>query len=131
TAIGQRDVQISPLQAANMMAMIARGGTAKEARLVSDIEYRNGSRFYEFSQKDVTGVGVDKVTSQKLLRFLQEVVRQGTGSSLKDLPLSVAGKSGTAQVLYKGEPKVHQWFAGIAPANSPRYAIAVVAKNQQ
>ncbi|MCR8978857.1 penicillin-binding protein 2 [Brevibacillus laterosporus] len=131
TAIGQRDVQVSPLQTANMMAMIARGGKAKEARLVSEIEYRNGSRFYEFPENELAGVGVDKVTSQKLSRFLQEVVREGTGSSLKDLPLSVAGKSGTAQVLYKGEPKVHQWFAGFAPANSPRYAIVVVAKNQQ
>lgn len=130
TAIGQRDVQISPLQTANMMAMIARGGKAKEARLVSEIDYRNGSRFYQFPENDLAGVGLDKVTSQKLARFLQEVVQEGTGSSLKDLPLSVAGKSGTAQVLYKGEPKVHQWFAGFAPVDRPRYAIVVVAKNQ-
>lgn len=49
----------------------------------------------------------------------------------------VAGKTGTAEVGDKNgngkidtDEKPHSWFIGFAPADNPRYAIAVVAENQ-
>ncbi|WP_232695516.1 peptidoglycan D,D-transpeptidase FtsI family protein [Brevibacillus daliensis] len=130
TAIGQRDAQITPLQAANMMAMIARGGEAKQVRLVSRIEYRNGSSFTDFQENELPVKGLDAVVSQKLRKMMGNVIQEGTATSLKNLPISVAGKTGTAQVTHKGEPAIHQWFAGFAPVDNPEYAIVVVAKNQ-
>ncbi|WP_139490377.1 peptidoglycan D,D-transpeptidase FtsI family protein [Brevibacillus dissolubilis] len=129
TAIGQRDVRMTPLQAANMMATIARGGKQGQVRLVSDITYKNGINFHHFSPKIDEKSSIDPVTTRKLTRMLQEVVNSGTGTALRDLPMPVAGKSGTAEVTIKGEARTHHWFAGFAPANEPRFAIAVVVEN--
>jgi len=130
TAIGQRDVRMTPLQAANMMATILRGGQPGQVRLVSDITYRNGMTFHHFSSQQLEQEGIDKVTARKLQRLLGKVVEDGTGTSLQAAAWRVAGKSGTAQVMIEGEARNHQWFVGYAPADKPRYAIAVVAENQ-
>lgn len=45
TAIGQKDVRISPLAIANMMATIARNGEKMEVKAVEKIVYKNGADF--------------------------------------------------------------------------------------
>ena len=45
TAIGQKDVRISPLAIANMMATIARNGEKMEVKAVEKIVYKNGTDF--------------------------------------------------------------------------------------
>jgi cell division protein FtsI/penicillin-binding protein 2 len=130
TAIGQRDVRITPLQAANMMVTILRGGEPAQVRLVTDITYRNGVSFHHFSPQPLPAEGIDYVTASKLRRMLQAVVQEGTGQPLQTARWTVAGKSGTAQVDASGQEYTHQWFVGYAPAEKPRYAIAVVAENQ-
>ncbi|MFY0543374.1 peptidoglycan D,D-transpeptidase FtsI family protein [Brevibacillus sp. H7] len=130
TAIGQRDVRITPLQAANMMATILREGRPGQVRLVSDITYRNGLNFHHFPVQSLPQEGIDKVTAKKLKHLLEKVVEEGTGKALQGAAWPVAGKSGTAQVSKAGESRNHHWFVGYAPADNPRYAIAVVAENQ-
>lgn len=129
TAIGQRDVRMTPLQAANMMATIARGGQPRQVRLVSEITYRNGITFHHFSEHALEVEGIDKLTAKKLQRFMGDVVQEGTGEALQGLPWKVAGKSGTAQTVSTGQNVNHQWFSGFAPADQPKYAIAVVMEN--
>lgn len=130
TAIGQRDVRITPLQAANMMVTILRGGQPGQVRLVSDIAYRNGSVFHHFSPELLPFEGIDPVTARKLTRLLRDVVTSGTGRILQDAAWQTAGKSGTAQVDKNGAARNHHWFVGYAPVKEPRYAIAVVAENR-
>ncbi|RNB90651.1 penicillin-binding protein 2 [Brevibacillus fluminis] len=131
TAIGQRDVRMTPLQAANMMVTIANGGHVYQPRLVSHILYRNGGNFFTFESKPSQAKGIDLVTAYKLRRMMRQVVEKGTGKLLQEAKWSVAGKSGTAETEKNGEPRNHQWFVGYAPADEPRYAIAVVAENRQ
>ncbi|GAA4705661.1 peptidoglycan D,D-transpeptidase FtsI family protein [Brevibacillus fulvus] len=130
TAIGQRDVRVTPLQAANMMVTILRGGQPGQVRLVSDIAYRNGMNFYHFSPQMLPQEGIDTATSLKLKKMLREVVTEGTGSYLQQAAWPVAGKSGTAEVEQNGVARNHHWFVGYAPEDHPKYAIAVVAENQ-
>ncbi|MGD8188909.1 peptidoglycan D,D-transpeptidase FtsI family protein [Brevibacillus ginsengisoli] len=130
TAIGQRDVRMTPLQAANLMATIARGGKPNQVRLVSRITYRNGMTFHHFTPHTLDAKGIDRVTAMKLMKFMEAVVQQGTGQSLISAAWTVAGKSGTAQTFASGQQMDHQWFAGITPVEKPRYAIAVVVENQ-
>jgi peptidoglycan glycosyltransferase len=47
-----------------------------------------------------------------------------TGAALPNV--TVAGKSGTAQLGGSGEP--HSWFIGFAPAENPTIAIAVIVE---
>ncbi len=130
TAIGQRDVRMTPLQAANLMVTILRGGQPGQVRVVSDITYRNGLNFHHFSPQPLAQEGIDQVTAKKLKRLLSLVVEDGTGKALQGAAWPVAGKSGTAQSSRAGEERNHQWFVGYAPADQPRYAIAVVEENQ-
>ncbi len=130
TAIGQRDVRITPLAAANLMVTILHGGKPQQVRLVQDILYRNGSTFFHFAPQPLAADGVDKLTARRLTGLLRKVVEEGTGEALQRCAWPVAGKSGTAQTTVFGAERETQWFVGYAPADEPRYAIAVVAENQ-
>ncbi|MED1747014.1 penicillin-binding protein 2 [Brevibacillus borstelensis] len=130
TAIGQRDVRMTPLQIANMMATIARGGQPGQARLVQEITYKNGQSFFRFPVQSLDEAGIDYVTAKKLRTLLRLVVTSGTGKLLNNSSWPIAGKSGTAQTGAGHNERNHLWFAGYAPADNPRYAICVVAENQ-
>ncbi|MCK9911371.1 hypothetical protein MXD81_19625, partial [Microbacteriaceae bacterium K1510] len=73
TAIGQRDVRITPLQAANMLVTILHGGKPGQVRLVSDITYRNGLTFHHFSPASLPAEGIDQATALKLTRLMEKV----------------------------------------------------------
>ncbi|MBY0597151.1 peptidoglycan D,D-transpeptidase FtsI family protein [Bacillus bingmayongensis] len=126
TAIGQKDVRISPLAVANMMATIARNGEKKEVKAVKEIQYKNGTRFFYFEDHKLEGRQLSYSAVKQVQSLLRKVVtmEKGTGASFQSLPLSVAGKSGTAQTG-KGD-RVNRWFAGYFPYENPRYALVVV-----
>ncbi|GEC92297.1 peptidoglycan D,D-transpeptidase FtsI family protein [Brevibacillus brevis] len=129
SAIGQRDVRITPLQAANMMVTILRGGQSSQVRLVKEIAYRNGQSFHTFPEQELSLDGIDYVTANKLRKMMRKVVTEGTGQMLMNSAWQVAGKSGTAQIG-DANGNNHLWFLGYAPLEEPRYAICVVAENQ-
>lgn len=126
TAIGQKDVRVSPLAVANMMATIARGGEAKQVRIAQKMMYKNGTTFFTFDEKRLTTNSLRPETIDKLQELLQLVVThsEGTGRAFQPLPYAVAGKSGTAETGEEG--LVNKWFAGYFPADRPKYALVVV-----
>jgi len=130
TAIGQRDVRVTPLQAANMVVTILRGGQPTQVRLVDEIAYRNGQTFHHFPMQTLPAEGIDYVTASKLRKLMRKVVTDGTGQGLVDVAWEVAGKSGTAQTGGENQSQNHLWFIGYAPYEEPQYAICVVAENQ-
>ncbi|HZG16854.1 MAG TPA: penicillin-binding protein 2 [Candidatus Bathyarchaeia archaeon] len=130
TAIGQRDVRMTPLQAANLMVTILNDGNPRSVRIVDQITYKNGLSFAHFSPQELQEDGIDALTAYKLKRMMRKVVTDGTGMALTDEIWTVAGKSGTAQVDTSNEQMAHHWFVGYTPVEEPRYAIAVVVENQ-
>ncbi|MFN2745134.1 MULTISPECIES: peptidoglycan D,D-transpeptidase FtsI family protein [unclassified Bacillus (in: firmicutes)] len=131
TAIGQKNVKLTPLEIANMMSTIARGGEKKQVKIADEIEYKNGTLMTAFKDQDLPGETIDPYTAQKLQKLLRKVVTsdEGTGRRFRDLPFEVAGKSGTAQTGRKSKDEqtlYHKWFAGYFPADKPKYALAVV-----
>ncbi|MDQ0218210.1 penicillin-binding protein 2 [Peribacillus cavernae] len=128
TAIGQQDVQVTPLAIANMMATIARGGEKKMVKAVSKVEFNNGTTVFDFPDKNLAGDTISPYTAMKLQELLRGVVTdpKGTGAYLKDLPYEVAGKSGTAQTNIKNK-ELNKWFAGYFPYKSPKYALVAVS----
>jgi len=67
-----------------------------------------------------------QATAQVLNQMMQAVVQRGTGTNAQIAGVPVAGKTGTAQ-NNQGAP--HAWFIGFAPADQPRYAVAVIIEN--
>jgi penicillin-binding protein 4B len=130
TGIGQHEVRATPLAVANMMATIARGGKKELVRVAEKIDYQNGTNMFEFPQTEANGESIAPFTAMKLQELLREVVtnENGTGRWFKDLPYTVAGKSGTAETgKYKDNQQLHnKWFAGYFPFDQPRYALVTV-----
>lgn len=131
-SIGQKDVKVTPISIANMMATIARGGEKKQVRAVSDVLYKNGSTLFSFPEQKVTGDRIAPYTIMKLQELLGAVVTSGTGTKFQSLPYRVAGKSGTAETgKERNEQRlVNKWFAGYFPINEPKYALVVVDLEQ-
>ncbi|WP_071460215.1 peptidoglycan D,D-transpeptidase FtsI family protein [Bacillus massilinigeriensis] len=131
TGIGQHEVRVTPLAVANMLSTIARGGEKQMVRAVSAIKYKNGNKLADFPAKKLSGESITPMTADKLQYLLRQVVvdEKGTGKWFRDLPMSVAGKSGTAETgIFKGDKQLHhKWFAGYFPYEEPRYALVAVS----
>ncbi|MCI3923689.1 hypothetical protein MO973_26025 [Paenibacillus sp. TRM 82003] len=130
TAIGQRDVRVSPLAAANWMVTLLRGGLANRTRVVSEIRFADDHPLERYASARMGhGRPLSARTVHALRSMLGDVVADGTGASLASASWPLAGKSGTAETTDGGQT-VHQWFVGYGPADQPRYAVAVAALNR-
>jgi len=122
-SIGQGEVLATPLQIANAMAIIANKGyyiTPKICRyFVKDKQYRIPIR-----QKIVTNI--DSVYYRYVIDGLEKVVLAGTARGAMIPDISFCGKTGTAQ---NPHGKDHSIFAGFAPKENPKIAIAVFVEN--
>jgi len=125
-AIGQGFVTATPLQLANMTAAIANGGTVFQPHFVDSVKKVDGS------EEKIAPVILNKnFISAANLQVVREGMRQtvtsGTAQPLKDLPIEVAGKTGTAQ-FGSGNERTHGWFVSFAPYNNPTIAMAVLVE---
>lgn len=130
-AIGQRDVRVTPLQAANLIVTLLHGGEVRAPRILQRVAFRNGQTLKELPGHLAPAEAgqISPATSKLLLSWMRKVVTEGTGSRLQSTHWPVAGKSGTAQSLVKGVPRNNQWFIGYGPVDHPRYAVAVAVEN--
>jgi len=118
--IGQGDCLVTPLQVTRMMAVFANKGYLVTPYIVQRIDGKDVSVY----QKKISYLGLKDSTIENIRLGLKEVVSDatGTGNVLSGLPVSVAGKTGTAQA----PPGLsHAWFAGFFPFKNPKYVICV------
>jgi len=129
-AIGQGEILITPLQAANMACIIANGGVRKSVNLVEGIADSRGRLKQSLTKNDE--IRVTSIYAAEMLKnAMQKAVSEGTGKSLASNPARIAGKTGTAETgwVKDGRSLVHGWFCGFFPYDSPRYAMAVLAED--
>lgn len=131
TAIGQRDTSVTPLQAANLVVTLLNDGDMIRPRIVRHISYANGQHLQTLEplKRSTTEGTISRETARTLLTWMEDVVREGTGRSLKHSIWQLGGKSGTAETIVKGRPRNNQWFVGYGPVKNPRYAVAVLVEN--
>ncbi|NLT05289.1 MAG: penicillin-binding protein 2 [Solirubrobacterales bacterium] len=130
-AIGQGgaegQVQVTPLQMAEVAAAVANGGKLMQPRLTERVVAKDG-RVEEDIEPAQQSQVVKPETAQQLTEMMASVVDEGTGTRAALSGVSVAGKTGTAEVDNGLANQV--WFIGFAPVESPRYAIAVTLEDQ-
>ena len=123
-AIGQGDVAVTPLQMAMVAATIANGGVVMAPHVVREIRDADG-RVIRKIGPDEWRRAVQPTTAAAVTQMMIDVVKRGTGTAAAVPGFTVAGKTGTAEA--PGGPP-HAWFIGFAPAEAPRYAIAVIVE---
>ncbi len=122
-AIGQGDLLVTPLQIANLTAIMANGGTFYQPHVVrSTIDPITHAVTYQNPQIIQEQI-LPKTSIQPVRQGLREGVLTGSSRSLQDLPVTSAGKTGTAQY---SDDKTHAWFTGFAPYDNPEIVITVL-----
>lgn len=131
TAIGQRDVMISPLQAANLIVTLLHDGEVLSPRVVRELRYHNNRVHSVFKEQVLIPKhqGISRKTSRTILRWMEEVVTEGTGQAVQGASWKLAGKSGTAQIKLNEKEGLNHWFIGYGPVSKPRYAVAVMTQS--
>ncbi len=125
-AIGQGEVEATPLQMANMTATIANRGYFYTPHIVKSIG-NNKAIDPKFRTKHI--ISIDSVNFEEIILGMEAAVNGEAGATatvaaLKDIV--VCGKTGTAQNPH-GEN--HSVFIAFAPKDDPKMAIAVYVEN--
>jgi penicillin-binding protein 2 len=144
-AIGQGYVSATPLQVAAFIGSVGTDGL----RFVPTVRYgvwdNAADRLVVVPPRELPRVELAKTTFQALQRALVGVVASlhGTGHAARSTQVSIAGKTGTAQVVSLAEDAArhvdpddvprklrdHAWFTAYAPAVHPRIAVAVMVEH--
>lgn len=119
-AIGQGEVLTTPLQITRMMAVFASDGYLIDPYITRAVDGRDLSAY----EQHKTRLPISTPALQLIKKGLRDVVlqRSGTGHVLSDLPVAVAGKTGTAQAP---PGNTHAWFVGYFPYHAPKFVICV------
>jgi penicillin-binding protein 2 len=135
SSIGQGPVVTSPMQLLGMVSAIANGGTLYRPWVVKKIVSLSGETLEEYEPEAVRQVNVNPETLAFMRQAMLGVVDEGTGGRSKVPGVPIGGKTGTAQVVKKGEGKGHAelkdhgWFASFAPVDNPQIAVVVLVEN--
>jgi cell division protein FtsI/penicillin-binding protein 2 len=122
------EVAVTPLQMTMALSAIANGGVLMRPMLVSELLDQQGQVVARFDPTPVRQV-VGEPAAGLMARALQTAVAEGTGRRAQLEYYQVAGKTGTARKLVKGDydPFRHVGsFIGFFPAHDPQLCISVV-----
>ncbi len=142
-AIGQGFDLVTPVQLALMTATVANGGTLYKPSLIEQVRDPEGKVLEQFKP-----VVRERFTGQdRNMQLVREALilavngRHGTGRRARLKNITVAGKTGTAQVVRlkqyrhlkeKDIPykyRDHAWFTCFAPAENPEIAVTVLVEH--
>ncbi|MFY4730324.1 penicillin-binding protein 2 [Nitrospira sp. BLG_2] len=137
-AIGQGYVTVTPLQMASLVGTVANDGVHYRPRLVQAVMDRTSGNLQELPAVPRGRINAKPETFRVIKDALADVVTKGTATKAKSSLVTIAGKTGTAQVaaLRTGSeesiPKKfrdHAWFVAFAPVESPKIAVVVLAEH--
>ena len=116
--IGQGYDVVTPIQLINAYAAMANGGTRYQPQIVHDIVGPDGQVVRPFKPIVIHKVKVPQSVLQTMRNAARNVVLVRHTYNLVDMPIKVAGKSGTAEFGTpdaKGRLPFHSWFVGFVP----------------
>jgi penicillin-binding protein 2 len=139
-AIGQGFVLVTPLQMTRLIAAVANGGTLLTPTVIDRIGAGGGAPEEIWPVEGTSQIPLSEEDRNIVRDSLLAVANSDIGTAthiLGNMPVTVAGKTGTAETVI-GEP--HAWFAGYAPAapytrsdgqvlNAPEIAVVVMIEN--
>ncbi|MGI9536551.1 MAG: penicillin-binding protein 2 [Desulfocapsaceae bacterium] len=143
-AIGQGFNNMTPLQICLMTAAIANGGKIYQPQIVEMVKNTDGEIIEQLIPKQLSELSDREKSYLHIVKDgLFGVVhgKRGTARNVRIEGLTIAGKTGTAQVVrlaqYKGlkeqdipyKYRDHAWFTCYAPADDPKIAVTVLVEH--
>ncbi|WP_245534447.1 peptidoglycan D,D-transpeptidase FtsI family protein [Xylanimonas cellulosilytica] len=124
-----QSVSVNAVQAMDVFATVGNGGVSVPPVLVKGTQ-APGGEFVATERGAGTRV-ISEETADILLRMMEEVTgEEGTASGAQIPGYRVAGKTGTAQLFLPGGGVTYMAsFIGVAPADDPRFAVAVFLRS--
>lgn len=135
-SIGQGNFMASPLQLANAVAVIANGGTLYKPYLVNQVVDENGKVIKDMKPEVLRSAVIKPEYLALVQKGMRETMLSGTGccSTNREVPVPVAGKTGTAETSSEGldgknqRTKPHAWFEAYAPADNPEIVVVALVE---
>ncbi len=121
-SIGQGEVLLTPLQIANLGAIIANRGSYITPHIVKGIENDTIQGKYLATKSTM----VDSTAFEEVVKGMRQAVIGGTCRAANLPGLDVCGKTGTAE---NNKGKDHSVFLGFAPMDSPKITVSVYVEN--
>jgi penicillin-binding protein 2 len=123
-SIGQGELLTTPLQIVRMISVFANKGKLVRPYIVRAIDKKD----IAIKQRNIISLPIEEDILNTVKQAMEAVVShpEGTAHILNIPGLSIAGKTGTAQVSKK---QPHAWFAGFFPKENPRYSICVLLEH--
>lgn len=130
-SIGQGSLLTTPIQIADLIATVANEGKSYQPQLVDKIIDSQGNLVKDI--KPLLNIDLSQEIDQNIFKTLKQgmhdVVNKNYGTAyrhFKKFPITVAGKTGTAQTSGSAN---HGWFGGFAPYQNPEIAVVVLIEN--
>jgi penicillin-binding protein 2 len=123
-SIGQGDLITTPLQVAAYTGYFANGGKLYKPHLVKKVQAPDGIEGSEINPVILAQNIYSPSNTQIIREAMRETSISGSARSLSTLPVTSAGKTGTAQWSSKKDP--HAWFTGFAPYDNPELVITIL-----
>lgn len=130
-AIGQGEVETTPIQLANVTAAIANKGYYYTPHIIKKI---NGKVIKTAKYTTPKYTSIDPKYFPPIIEGMHEVFKNGTGTYSKVEGIEIVGKTGTSENFIKidgvrKQLKDHSILIAFAPKNNPKIAIAVFVEN--
>lgn len=130
-AIGQGEVNVTPIQLANMTAAIANRGHYFTPHILKKVEGKD-IKNPDFTEAKYTTI--DKKHFESVVQGMADVYKKGTASGVQIPDIEIAGKTGTVEnytVIDSVRTQLtdNSVFVAFAPVDNPKIAIAVYIQN--
>src|ERR1019366_3076975 len=128
-AVGQGDVQVTPLQLAVVYAALANGGTIVRPHLGLDVQNADGTVLQNINPAAPRHININPLYLETIRTGLRDAASQSGGTSddvFGNFPEQVYGKTGTAQYVSNGVEQDYAWYACFVPATATTKPIVVV-----
>jgi penicillin-binding protein 2 len=141
-SIGQGFLTVTPIQMAKVVSLVATNGRVVQPRLFKASRLRRTGNLIEEPMPPIQQLAISPEIFAQIKEGLAAVVTSGTAQRAKSDIVSIAGKTGTAQVVAlkpdgdkdknkepQREFRDHAWFVAFAPVDHPKIAVAVLVEH--
>ncbi len=128
-SIGQGDLLATPLQINNAIATIANGGKIMKPYIVDEVIDMEGNIVHKNNPEVIRENFLDPEWVKVAQDGMRLTITGGSGRALANLPMEIAGKTGTAQFDARDLARTHAWFTSYAPFDNPQIALTILVED--